>query len=234
MRSACRMTQFLSSIVQAGYCDRYCDRSKHEILSITKKTIVMNLNRILWYCEAPHSIIWFLGSTAFTLLKQPSHTLVLMHQSITLNKIAIYSFHTGIYQWSINPLQWSAAPSQPNPAPDPLLSSATPLGVSCYYAWGSRTKSFSPSVSVSDSAHEWAWAVDLSYPCWNPVYALYRRWAVQFKKCTTLWNQTPFSLLETTINQGTFPTFFFSYQLQVFLCLPYSTKVPKNRPFFFP
>lgn len=77
--------------------------------------------------------------------------LVLIHQSITLSKIAIYSFHTDIYQRSINPLQWSAAPSQPNPAPDPLLSSATALGVSCYYAWGSRKKSFSPSVSVSDS-----------------------------------------------------------------------------------
>lgn len=161
--------------------------------------------------------------------------LVLIHQSITLSKIAIYSFHTDIYQRSINPLQWSAAPSQPNPAPDPLLSSATALGVSCYYAWGSRKKSFSPSVSVSDSAREWAWALDLSYPCWNPVYALYRRWAVQFKKCTTLWNQTPFSLLETTINRGTFPTFFFfSYQLQVFFCFPYSTKVPKNPPFFPP
>ena len=155
----------------------------------------MNLKRALWPCEAPHSIIWFLGSTVFA-LKQPPHILVLTHQSIVLNKIAICSFHTCINQWSINPLQWSSAPSQHNPAPDPLLSSSTPLCLSCYYAWGSRKNPSPPSVWVSDTASEWACAIDLSHSIWNPVYAPYCIWAVQFK------NQTHFSLLETTTSRG--------------------------------
>lgn len=144
-----------------------------------------------------------------------------------------YLFFSHTYFSTIN--KPTAIKCSPNPGPDPLLSSSTPLCSSRYYTWGSKKKSFSPSVSVSASASEWACAVDLSYSFWNPIYALYRMWAVQFKKYTTLWNQTKFSLQQSV--EAYSPLGFFSYQNAGFHlspCIVVLKFLKKASFFFFP